>query len=732
MWSAKPALGAQEPAFRRAGSWLASQGDGLDASAGPAFLTCRGSPLRMASQDGVSASKTVRKIHDKLEREPAGETLMRTPLARALGVATALFAGLSSLVPLVHGQGAAAPPTAPAAAAVPSPTPPYVLKDFYQKREVMIPMRDGVRLFTIIYSPRDTSRTYPFLVTRDAYGVRPYGPDNYRGWAGAYVDFSKEGLIFVYQDVRGRWKSEGEFIHHDPIVKNPARSNESTDMRDTVDWLLKNVPNNNGRVSQRGVSWTGWEAAMGMIDAHPAIRLSSPQAPPQDQFFGDDYHSGGAFQLAYAFRWMSENAHKRPAPTEVADPEFDYGTPDGYRFFLDLGAAANAKKYFGDEVPTYTDFMNHGTYDEYWKARNVPQHLKGVKHPVLIVGGWHDAEDFAGVFHMFRGLEKLSPGNDTHMVVGPWDHGGWARNAGDVFWGIQYGTKTGEDFRSQVELPFFREHLKDGPPTNLPKALMFETGGNRWRRCDAWPPGGSTPTRLYLGDGGTLSFAAPPSGTSGAGYDEYISDPRKPVPYTSEIIATEGRRWTVEDQRFVATRPDVLVYESAPLSEDITFAGQASVELFASTSGADSDWVVKLVDVYPNDARDPIPNPLSLKMAGYQMLLVGDILRGKFRNSFEKPEPMTPGEPARIAFDLPDRYHTFLKGHRIMVQIQSSWFPMFDRNPQTFVDIYHAKPGDYRSATQRIYRDAGRRSSVSLPVMKGGGCPTGADNGRHP
>lgn len=609
--------------------------------------------------------------------------------------------------------------------------PAYHLKDFYEKREVMIPMRDGVKLFTALYIPRDTSRTYPFLIIRDAYGVRPYGPENYRPWAGAYLDFSKEGFIFAYQDVRGRWKSEGEFIDHDPYVKGGTRPNSTTDMQDTVEWLLKNVPNNNGRVSQRGVSWTAWEASMGMIDAHPAIRLSSPQAPPQDQFLGDDYHSGGAFQLAYAFHWMAENARVRPVPTDTPEPPFDYGTPDGYRFFLDLGAAANAKKYFGDTVPTYDDFMAHGTYDEYWRSRNVPQHLKGVKHPVLIVGGWFDAEDFAGVFHMFHGLEKNSPGNDTHVVVGPWDHGGWARNPGDTFYGMQYGTRTGEDFREQVELPFFRQHLKDGPPTHLPKALMFETGGNRWRRCDAWPPAGATPRKLFLGAEGRLSFTAPASVRDG-GFDEYVSDPRKPVPYTSEILTQEGRRWTVEDQRFVASRTDVLTYETGPLSEDLTFAGPPSAELFASTSGTDSDWVVKLIDVFPNDAPDPSPNPLNLRMGGYQMLLVGDILRGKFRNSFETPEPMKPGQPTRIAFDLPDRYHTFLKGHRIMVQVQSSWFPMFDRNPQTFVDIYYAKAADYRSATERLYREPGRASSLALPVVAGGGCPVGGEGGKHP
>ena len=611
------------------------------------------------------------------------------------------------------------------------PDPTYRLKDFYEKREVMIPMRDGVKLFTVLYIPRDTSKTYPFLVTRDAYGVRPYGPDNYRPWAGAYLDFSKEGFIFVYQDVRGRWKSEGEFIDHDPIVAGSKRSNSSTDMYDTVEWLLANVPNHNGRVSQRGVSWPGWEASMGMINAHPAIRLSSPQAPPQDQFLGDDYHSGGAFQLAYAFHWMAENARVRPVPTDTPQPPFDYGTPDGYRFFLELGAAADAKKYFGDSVPTYDDFMQHGAYDEYWRARNVPQHLSGVKHPVLIVGGWFDAEDFAGVFHMFRGLEKRSPGNDTHMVVGPWDHGGWARNPGDSFAGIQFGTKTGEDFRQLVELPFFRYHLKDKGSVVLPKALMFETGGNRWRGCAEWPPAGVVARRIYLDANGQLSFQAP-VGTPAPGYDEYVSDPRKPVPYTAEITTQEGRRFIVEDQRFVATRPDVLVYESEPLREDVTIAGPVPVELVASTTGTDSDWVVKLIDVFPGDAKDPSPNPFGVRMGGYQMLLVGDILRGKFRNSFETPEPMKPGEPTRIAFDLGDRYHTFRKGHRIMVQVQNSWFPMFDRNPQTFVDVYHARPGDYRAATQRIYRGPGRASSLRLPAVTETSCALGADGGRLP
>jgi uncharacterized protein len=603
-------------------------------------------------------------------------------------------------------------------AQIPSPDPGYVLKDHYEKREVMIPMRDGVRLFAAIYSPRDTSRTYPFLVTRDAYGVAPYGADKYRPWAGAYVDFSKEGFIFVYEDVRGRWRSEGEFVHHDPFVRGSTKPSSSTDMFDTVEWLLANVPNHNGRVSQRGVSWPGWEATLGMLDAHPAIRLSSPQAPPQDQFFGDDYHSGGAFQLAYAFNWMAGNARRRPAPTDVPEKPFDFGTQDGYRFFLDLGAAAHAKKYFGDDVPTWDEFMEHGTYDEYWRARNIPQHLAGVKHPVLIVGGWLDAEDFAGPFALFHGLEKLSPGNDTHLVVGPWDHGGWARVPGDSYGPITFGSKTGEYFRQEVELPVFRRYLKDGPPVDLPKALMFETGGNRWHRCAAWPPR-TTARSVYLRADGIASFE-PPGSAAGA-FDEYVSDPRKPVPYTAEITTREGRRWVVEDQRFVASRPDVLVYETSPLADDLTIAGRVAVELFASTTGTDSDWVVKLVDVYPNDAPDPDPNPTGARMGGYQMLLVGDVLRGRFRNDFARPEPMAPRCVTRLPLELPDRFHTFRKGHRLMVQVQSSWFPMFDRNPQTFVDVYHARSSDYRAARQRVYRRPGAASRLVLPIFAGGG-----------
>jgi len=610
-------------------------------------------------------------------------------------------------------------------------TEDYVFRDAYEKREVYIPMRDGVRLFTILYLPRDRSRTYPFLVNRTAYGQPPYGPDTYRRWGGPYVEFSKRGYIFVYQDVRGRGMSEGDFVYQDPYMEGSWRPSSTSDMYDTVEWLLHHVDGHNGRVAERGVSWTGWEASMGMIHAHPALRLSSPQAPPQDQFFGDDLHSNGAFQLAYAFDWMAASGRRRDKPTIEQETPFPYGTPDGYRFFLDLGAAANARKYFGHTSPTWDDLMAHPDYDEYWKSRYVSPHLKGVAHPVLVVGGWFDAEDFNGTLLAFHGLEKNSPGNRTHLVLGPWVHGGWASLPGDTLGAISFGSRTGDYFRREVEVPFFEEVLRDGPHVDLPKVLAFETGANRWQRCRQWPP--DTIARpLYLRADGKLSFAAPPAAAAPP-FDEYRSDPARPVPYTAEIVAGEGRRFIVEDQRFVASRPDVLVYESEPLAEDLTIAGPVPVRLLASTSGTDSDFVVKLIDVFPPDAKDPDPDPTGVRMGGYEMLLTGDILRGRYHRSFEKPEALVPGRPTRFAFDLPDRFHTFLKGHRLMVQVQSTWFPMFDRNPQTFVDVYHAAAADYRAATERVYRSGAEASRLELPVLSAvSGCQAGADSPARP
>jgi uncharacterized protein len=594
--------------------------------------------------------------------------------------------------------------------------PPSV-KDRYEKREVAIPMRDGAKLFTIIYSPRDTSRTHPFLMTRTGYGIPPYG-DEYRPVLGPNAAFTDEGYIFVYQDTRGRFRSEGEFIHHAPYVK--GKVSESTDTYDTIDWLLKNVPNHNGRVGQYGISLAGWHASMGLIDAHPALRASSPQAPPQDQFLGDDYHSGGAFQLAYAFNWMSSNARARSAPTDAPAQRFDFGTPDGYRFFLELGAAANARTLFRDDVPTWNDYMTHGTYDEYWQSRNVPKDLNDVRIPVLIVAGWFDAEDHYGPFMMHQALVTKSPGHATRLVVGPWSHGGWARGTGESLSHITFGAKTSEHFRTTIELPFFNYYLKDKGQIAAGAVTTFETGGNRWRTHDTWPPANATEARLHLRPNGHLSFT-PPTNEEGDAFDSYISDPQKPVPYTAAITTTEGSTFVVEDQRFAAQRPDVLVYQTDVLTGDVTIAGPLEASVNVASTGTDGDWVVKLIDVFPGNTPDPVPNPTGVRMGGYQMLLAGDIMRAKFRRSFSTPEALIPGQVTPLRFPLGHRHHTFRAGHRIMVQVQSSWFPMFDRNPQSFVDIYHAKPSDYRQATQRVYRSTGHPSFVTVRVIPGGG-----------
>ena len=404
---------------------------------------------------------------------------------------------------------------------------PYDVKANYVKREVSIPMRDGVKLFTIIYTPKAVGADprlgpkYPMLMTRTAYGIGPYGPDAYRTVLGPNNDFAKEGYIFVYQDTRGKFKSEGEFIHHVPIVKGSPAPNESTDTWDTIDWLVKNVPNNNGRVGQYGISWAGWEVSMGMIDAHPALKASSPQAPPQDQFFGDDYHSGGAYQMMYGFNWMSTNARARVAPNERDNERFDYGTPDGYRFFLEMGSAANALKYFADDVPTYKDHMAHGTYDEYWQARNVPKDLVNINHPVLIVAAWFDAQDFYGPFRMYRALKEKNPSNKTTLAVGPWLHGGWARSDGDTLGQISFGSKTAAYYRANIELPFFNYYLKDKGRLNLAEAVVFETGGNKWHSYPQWPPAGARARNLYLQAGGKLGFGAP-ADRSDEAFDDYV------------------------------------------------------------------------------------------------------------------------------------------------------------------------------------------------------------------
>ncbi len=592
------------------------------------------------------------------------------------------------------------------------------LRENYVKTEHMVPMRDGVRLYTIVYAPKDETEEYPVMLFRTPYSIGPYEPDRFRSPLGPTAQFDRDGYIFVFQDVRGKFRSEGEFEVIKPLARDrpgAPETDESTDNYDTIEWALDHLPSDNGRVGQWGISYPGWQTVMGMVDRHPALVASSPQASPSDMFIGDDWHHNGAFRIMYAFSWLSSNARQREGPTSTRPGRFDYGTPWGYEFFLEAGSAADIDDlYFHGNVPAWNDFMEHGTYDEYWQRQNALLHLDGMDHAILNVAGWFDTEDFYGPMSIYRTIEEMSPAAQNTLAVGPWRHGGWRSMTGESLGCIEFDTPTSADFQTRVQHPFFSHHLTGEGDWSAPEAVAFETGANEWRTFDRWPPPGVTPRNLYLGAGGTLSFEEPTE-LGPAASDSYISDPDRPVPYSAEIRTTLGHVWKVEDQRFASSRPDVLTYVSEPLTEDLTIAGPILASIHVSTTGADSDWIVKLIDVYPGDA--PPSEACAVPMGGFQMHLAGEIMRGKFRNSMENPEPMVPGEITRIDIDLKDRFHTFLAGHRIMVHVQSSWFPAYDRNPQTFVDIYHARPEDYRVATQTVYRSAEHPSHLALGVL---------------
>jgi putative CocE/NonD family hydrolase len=589
----------------------------------------------------------------------------------------------------------------------------------YTKQEVSIPMRDGKKLFTAVYAPRDASHPWPILLTRTPYSVGPYGADKYKSALGPSPLFQKDGFIFVYQDVRGRNMSEGEFVNvtpHRPEKKTPLDVDESSDTFDTIEWLLKNVPNHNGRVGMWGISYPGFYTAAGMIDAHPALKACSPQAPVSDWFIGDDFHHNGAFYLAHAFRFLDGFGRPRPVKS-VPSPRPRPSGPSGYEYFLELGTLADMEKnYFKGDVAFWSEMMSHPNYDDYWQARNIRTHLKKIRPAVMTVGGWFDAEDLFGALKVYEAVETQSPGATNTIVMGPWHHGQWAQGDGDSLGQVRFGAKTGVYYREEIEFPFFAHHLKDREDPKLPEAYMFETGSNRWRKFDEWPPKQAAKKALYFHAGGALSFE-PPSAPASGGYDEYISDPAKPVPYISGQASGMTREHMVDDQRFASSRPDVLVYKSDRLSEDLTLGGAVTPSLRVSTSGTDSDWVVKLIDVYPDDAPDPSPAAPGVKMGGYQQLVRGECFRGRFRKGFEKPEPFEPGAVEKVEYVMPDVLHTFRKGHRVMVQVQSSWFPLVDRNPQKFVDIYHAGQNDFQKAVQRVYRSADAPSSVQVFVL---------------
>jgi uncharacterized protein len=624
------------------------------------------------------------------------------------------------------------------------------IKGHYTKREVMIPMRDGVKLFTSIYEPKDTKQKYPFMFDRTCYSVAPYGPDKFRTSLGPDDLFAREGYIFVYQDVRGRYMSEGDYEDVRPYIPNKKGNqiDETTDTYDTVDWLVKNIPNNNARVGVWGISYPGFYTSMAGIDGHPAVKAISPQAPVSDWFHGDDMHHNGALFLAQNYNFFAGFGQQRPSPTGSNDyvKRFPWGTQDGYKFYLEMGGLKSSgdlyEQKLGMRMKFWDQMMQHPNYDQFWKERNVFPNLKNIHAAVMTVGGWYDNEDLFGALGVYRNIEQQNPGIFNVLVMGPWFHGGWARSDGDWLGTAYFGMKTAEYYREHFELPFFNHFLKDkGDISQIKEVNVFDTGANQWTDLPNWSPTVSSATALYLMDDGKLRFGdgvsgkRPPAG--GKPFDEYVSDPMNPVPYTQKITLNYPRDFMTEDQRFAAGRPDVLVYQTDPLAADLTVAGPIKPDLFISSSGTDSDFVVKLIDVFPDDYQYPetgnkLPNgqPERVKPpdtsascvfspGGYQMLLRGEPFPMRYRKSFEKPEPLRPNVPTELAYAMPGIVHTFKKGHRIMVQIQSTWFPLVARNPQKFMPNYKlGTNADFQKATERVYHSAAYASRVVLPVWK--------------
>jgi putative CocE/NonD family hydrolase len=584
----------------------------------------------------------------------------------------------------------------------------------YEKSEHQVAMRDGTKLFTIVYTPKDTSRRYPILFRRTPYSIAPYGAGRIHDWKSLAPAeaFLKEGYIFAIQDVRGRYKSEGQWDNYRLLREGKKGIDETTDNYDTIAWLLRNVPGHTGRVGQWGISHDGWFTVMGMLDPHPALKAASPQATTADAFVGDDFHHNGAFllQILNWIKYMGDANSAREERAEMELAKFDYGTPWAYEFFLNAGPTSeiNAKYFGGTLEKQWDEAIAHPDYDDYWKKRNALEVLKNVKLPTLNVLGWYDTFDPYGSMATYKEIEKRTPRNASTVVAGPWRHGGWLSDDGSKLGDVSFGSKTSEYFQQNVIFPFFQHYLKGEGEWSGNEAVMFETGNDAWHRFDQWPPKAAQPRNIYLRAGGALSFEKPDDAAADA-CDEWVSDPARPVPYTNEIEFENGSTWRIDDQRLDSTRPDVVGFQTAPLERDVTVAGPIRVNLFASTSGTDSDWFVKLIDVHPGDAKE---------LPGYQRLVGMDVMRGRYRNSFSHPEPMKPGEVTPVSFDILDKFHTFRKGHRIRVHVQSTFFPYVDRNPQAFVNIYRARPEDYVKATQRVCRFARAASHLVLPVLE--------------
>ncbi|MFC2123900.1 CocE/NonD family hydrolase [Bacteroidota bacterium] len=596
------------------------------------------------------------------------------------------------------------------------------IKDNYIKQELYIPMRDGIKLFTQIYSPVDNTREYPILLFRTPYSVKPYGTEkeNYSTRLGPTPRYVEEGFIFVNQDVRGKQMSEGDFVNMTPHVQNKKDNedvDESSDTWDTIDWLINNLENHNGKVGQLGISYPGFYTIAGAIDTHPNLVAISPQAPVADWFF-DDFHHHGAFFLAHSYYFTSWFSHPRHGLTKTRNKRFDYGTEDGYKFYLDIGPLKNVNtKYFGDSLDLWNDMIEHPNYDDYWQSRNILPHLKNIKSAVLTVGGWYDAEDLYGPLKIYRTVEKENPDIFNALVMGPWVHGGWhsGRSDGTSLGDIWFGEGISAFFQNELEFSFFMHYLKGIENPGLSEAHIFETGTNQWREFDNWPPENLSIKRLFFHKNQGLSFSRP---ITAEGYDEFISDPNKPVPFTEKITPGMIQNYMADDQRFAARRPDVLVYQTEILDKPITIAGPLQADLKVSVSGTAADWVVKLIDVYPSD-HPGYPHNEGKFMGDYQQMVRSESIRGRYRNSYSTPEPFIPEELTTIELELQDVLHTFKKGHRIMIQIQSTWFPLIDRNPQKYMDnIFLADEDDFIKARHRIYRDSDNASFVEVGILK--------------
>ena len=597
-----------------------------------------------------------------------------------------------------------------------SQTKTNFVKENFTKMDTVIKMRDGVKLYTVIYSPKDSKEKYPILMERTPYSAGPYDDTAYASSIGPNPTLMHEKYIFVYQDVRGRYMSEGHNLEVTPYItnkKNKKDVDESSDTYDTVDWLLKNIKNNNGRVGIYGISYPGFYATASLPGAHPAIKAVSPQAPVTDEFIGDDANHNGAFFLLDNFDFM--NYFGKPVSGPVKDygnQVFEENSKDVYAFLLKLGPVSNTQsaKYFNHKSYIWDEYLQHDTYDDYWKARNIRQHLKNISIPTLVVGGWFDAEDLFGALNTYSSIEKQSPQNTNRLVMGPWTHGGWESAEWNKYASYDFGSNTSKYFQDSLEAMFFNFYLKDKGVFNAAEATVFETGSNIWTSYSSWPPANIKYVDYFLNDRQQLSTKK----ENGNSFDEYESDPNKPVPYTNDVYAGRNNDYMAEDQRFAALRPDVLVYQTTTLTEDVTLTGKINADLQVSITGTDADFVVKLIDVLPETEPNFKNAPRGFQMAGYQRLVRAEVMRGKFRNSYEKPQAFEPNKISNVKFDLNDVAHTFKKGHKIMVQVQSSWFPLVDRNPQKFMRIPGATEKDFQKAGIRIYHS----SKIVLPVLK--------------